>query len=51
MIAIVEPGRAEAITQVLADGGETVHRVGRVVRRAEGGPGTLLINTETAWPG
>ena len=51
MIAIVEPSRADTITDVLSRHGETVHRVGRVVPRPKGGPGTLLMNTETAWPG
>jgi len=51
MVAVVEPGRADAITRVLTEGGETVYRVGRVVPRPKGGPGTLLLNTETAWPG
>jgi phosphoribosylformylglycinamidine cyclo-ligase len=51
MIAIVEPDRADAITLVLTQHGETVHSVGRVVPRPKDGPGTLLINTETAWPG
>jgi phosphoribosylformylglycinamidine cyclo-ligase len=51
MIAIVEPGRAEAISAVLTQHGETVHRVGRVVPRPRDGQGTLLINAETAWPG
>jgi phosphoribosylformylglycinamidine cyclo-ligase len=51
MIAVVEPGRADAIDRVLTDAGETVYRVGRVVPRPAEGAGTLLINTETAWPG
>jgi phosphoribosylformylglycinamidine cyclo-ligase len=51
MIAIVEPRRAEAIAGILTEAGETVRRVGRVVPRPKDGPGTLLINTETAWPG
>jgi phosphoribosylformylglycinamidine cyclo-ligase len=51
MIAVVDPGRAEAISRVLTDAGETVYRVGRVVPRPPDGAGTLLLNTETAWPG
>ncbi len=51
MVAIVEPGRVEAIARILTDAGETVHRVGRVVRRVPDGLGTLIINTESAWPG
>ena len=51
MIAIVEPSRADSITDVLTQHGETVHRVGRVVPRPRDGAGTLLIDTETAWPG
>jgi phosphoribosylformylglycinamidine cyclo-ligase len=51
MIAVVDPSRVEAISRVFTDTGETVYRVGRVVARPADGAGTLLINTETAWPG
>ena len=51
MVAVVDPHRAEAITKVLTDAGEIVHRVGRVVPRPAGGAGTILLHTETAWPG
>ena len=51
MIAIVEPGRVDEISRVLAEAGETVYRVGRVIPRPADGAGTLLLNTETAWPG
>ncbi|HXP72795.1 MAG TPA: phosphoribosylformylglycinamidine cyclo-ligase [Stellaceae bacterium] len=51
MIAVVDPSRVEAISRTFADAGETVYRVGHVVPRPAGGAGTLLINTETAWPG
>jgi phosphoribosylformylglycinamidine cyclo-ligase len=51
MIAVVEPSRADAISQVFTDAGETVYRVGRVVPRPAKDAGTLLLNTETAWPG
>ena len=51
MVAVVDPDRAEAIEQAFAAHGETVLRVGRVVPRPEGGAGTLLLNTESEWPG
>ena len=51
MIAVVDPGRVETVSRAFTDAGETVYRVGRVVPRPADGPGTLLINTETAWPG
>ena len=51
MIAVVEPNRAEALSRIFADAGETVHRVGRVVPRPAESAGTILINVETAWPG
>jgi len=51
MIAVVEPNRAEALSRIFADAGETVHRVGRVVPRPAENAGTILINAETAWPG
>jgi phosphoribosylformylglycinamidine cyclo-ligase len=51
MIAVVEPSRADAISQVFTDAGETVYHVGRVVPRPAKDAGTLLLNTETAWPG
>jgi len=51
MIAVVEPSRVEAISRVLTEAGEAVYRVGRVVPRPVDGAGTLLLNTETAWPG
>jgi phosphoribosylformylglycinamidine cyclo-ligase len=51
MVAVVEPSRTDAITRVLTEGGETVYRVGRIVPRPKGGPGTLFLNTESAWPG
>ena len=51
MIAVVEPSRVDAMTRVFTEAGETVYRVGRVVARQADGAGTLLVNTETAWPG
>jgi phosphoribosylformylglycinamidine cyclo-ligase len=51
MVAVVEPAAAERVTSALASMGETVHRIGRIVPRAEGAPGTVLLNTDTAWPG
>ena len=51
MVAVVDPARADALERALSDAGETVFRVGRVVPRPTGGAGTILLHTETAWPG
>jgi len=51
MVAVVERARADAIEQALTANGETVHRIGRVVPRPKDGAGTILVNTESAWPG
>jgi phosphoribosylformylglycinamidine cyclo-ligase len=51
MVVIVESGRAADVERAFVDAGETVHRIGRVVPRPTDGAGTILIHTETAWPG
>ena len=51
MVAVVEPACAEAVERALVAHGETVHRIGRVVPRPKDGTGTILLNTESAWPG
>jgi phosphoribosylformylglycinamidine cyclo-ligase len=51
MIVVVDPSQVDAVTRVFTQAGETVYRVGRVVARPQDGAGTLLVNTETAWPG
>ena len=42
MILVVSPGDAERATQLLTSEGETVHRIGTVVSRAAGMPGTVV---------
>lgn len=49
MIVAAEPERAGEIARVLADAGETVYEVGRVVAR-DGGPAVVLRDAEQAWP-
>jgi len=51
MIAVTAPDTAAAVTSALAGAGERVLRIGRITRRPAGGPGTILLNTESAWPG
>ena len=51
MVAVVDPARADAVERAFAGEGETVARVGRVVPRPKDGAGTLLLNTESEWPG
>ncbi len=50
MMAVVAPADEARLTRVLAEHGERVRRIGRIVPR-EDGPGTRLIGTEAAWPG
>jgi phosphoribosylformylglycinamidine cyclo-ligase len=48
MAVIVDAGRAEALAKVLADNGETVKTIGRVVKRD--GRGVEIANIEDQWP-
>ena len=45
MIAVVAPDAETRITQVLKDHGETVHRIGGIVRRGAGTEGCVVRNT------
>ncbi len=45
MIAVVAPDAETRITQVLKDHGETVHRIGGIVRRVAGAEGCVVRNT------
>ncbi|MBX6367490.1 MAG: phosphoribosylformylglycinamidine cyclo-ligase [Rhodospirillales bacterium] len=47
MVLAVAPDAADRLVDLIEGRGEAVYRVGRVVR----GAGTILRNTETAWPG
>jgi phosphoribosylformylglycinamidine cyclo-ligase len=51
MVAVVDAAAADRLIRIFAEAGETVYRIGRVVPRRAGAPGTLLIKTEQAWPG
>jgi len=51
MVAVVDTARADAVARAFAAEGETVSRVGRVVPRPKDGAGTLILNTESEWPG
>jgi len=51
MVAVVDPARVDAVERAFTAEGETVSRVGRVVPRPPGGAGTLILNTESEWPG
>ena len=44
MAVVVAPDRAAEIERVLSDAGESVHRIGEIVPRAEAGPGPVSID-------
>ncbi len=44
MILVVDPGDAERAQQTLVELGEVVHRIGTVVPRAAGAPGTVVVD-------
>ena len=50
MVAIVAAADESRIARILAEAGERVHVIGRIVPRGDG-PGTRLAGTEAAWPG
>jgi phosphoribosylformylglycinamidine cyclo-ligase len=45
MIVVTAPDKEAGVTQALRDHGETVHRIGAIVRRAEGAEGCVVRNT------
>jgi phosphoribosylformylglycinamidine cyclo-ligase len=49
MVAVTAPEAAEAATAALTAAGERVFRIGRIVERAEGAPGSRVLNLESAW--
>ncbi|MEE9140977.1 MAG: phosphoribosylformylglycinamidine cyclo-ligase [Alphaproteobacteria bacterium] len=51
MVVITNAARAPDVEKTLQAEGETVWRVGRVVKRLSAGPGVVLRNTEQAWQG
>jgi phosphoribosylformylglycinamidine cyclo-ligase len=50
MVAVVDPAAVERVTAALTGAGERVRRIGRIVTRGDGAPGTQLLNLES-WPG
>jgi phosphoribosylformylglycinamidine cyclo-ligase len=51
MIAVTSPEAAEAAIRTLEAEGETVRRIGRIIRRAEGAAGCHVIHLGEQWPG
>ncbi len=51
MIAVAAPGTAGAVSAALRDAGEQVMPIGRIVKRPPGNRGTILLHTESTWPG
>ncbi len=51
MVAIVAPEAADEATAMLAAAGERVYRVGRIVARAPGAPGSVIEGMAAAWQG
>jgi phosphoribosylformylglycinamidine cyclo-ligase len=49
MAVIVSPHRAEALTKVLAEHGETVFRIGRIAPRPAGGPAVTIEPGAVSW--
>ncbi|MFO1057668.1 MAG: phosphoribosylformylglycinamidine cyclo-ligase [Dongiaceae bacterium] len=51
MMAVVAPEEADAAAAALAAGGETVHRIGRIVERPAGAAGAVVRNMDDSWRG
>ncbi len=47
MVAVVAAADADAVTAELTEAGETVHRIGRIVARPAGGPGTVVLGPQS----
>ncbi len=47
MVAVVAAGDGDAVAGELTAAGETVHRIGRIVPRGAGIPGTVVLGTES----
>jgi phosphoribosylformylglycinamidine cyclo-ligase len=50
MAIVAAPEKAPELTRILTDHGETVHPIGRIVARPEGGPRVLFEPGDMAWP-
>ena len=51
MIAVVAPDAVARVTASLEAAGERVVQIGRIVPRPPGNAGTILLHTESTWPG
>jgi phosphoribosylformylglycinamidine cyclo-ligase len=51
MIAIVAPEAVAPASAALESAGERVMPIGRIVKRPPGNDGTILLHTESTWPG
>ena len=51
MVAVVRPEAVAEATAIFESHGETVRRIGRIRRRAEGDAGCNVINLGEQWPG
>jgi len=51
MVAVVGAEDAKDVEALLSEGGERVHRVGRIVAQRSGRPRCVIANMETAWRG
>ncbi len=51
MIAVVAAKDAGGVAEILTQHGETVHQIGRILRRPPGSGGTIILGTEANWPG
>ncbi len=49
MVVVVAPDKADEAAQLLADAGETVFRIGHVVRRAKGMAGCTVEGIDARW--
>ena len=46
MVVVVAPDAEARVTQTFKDNGETVHRIGSIVKRADGAEGCVVRNTD-----
>ena len=49
MVAVAHPQDADAATRILADTGETVYRIGKIISQASGAPEVTIKNMDEAW--
>ncbi len=49
MILVAAPDKADAVSAILSQHGETVHRIGRITGRPAGAPGCTVAKTDL-WP-